>query len=240
MPQTRLCIITTSRNTLQELEIKSGGISNFFGVFSDLRLAFFNKEKDQELYWKWAEQNDIEASDEYKQEVLYYAGLHPFLIDLLNYKVFIEAVNENQRGNNIIEKASSSVRSELWSQYNKILAVMEEEKLSRALIQEIIGPAIDVKQEEIEKLMKYPDNLVRYTYPMEMWDMFIQSDWTYFQKILGGSISQWRERFSLLAKIRTPIAHSNKDFINPDDSERAKSICQLILDKTGAMAAQHS
>ena len=327
MPETRLCLITTSRNTLQELEIRCGGISNFYGVFSDLRLELFHEERDLPLYWKWAEKNGIEVSQEYKQEILYYAGNHPFLIDLLNYHVFNKIVNENHDKKDLIENISSDIRNELWNQYQKILAVMEEEKLFKTLVQEIAGTVIEVKQEDIEKLMKYgllrgsgqkgvystlsvhfleylrqkelefdiwplwncaeqrlrevvrkfllnkygedwigpfiidnpkqqakidefqelmngnkkrfgnlaSDNLLRYTYPMDMWQIFIQSDWTHFQHIFNGNKAEWSERFSLLARIRNPIAHSNRDFINPDDVKRAKTICDLIIEKTNAV-----
>ena len=322
MPDVRICLVTISRNTLQELEIKSGGISNFYGVFTDLRLGFFHEVRDEPLYWDWVEQTGILVTESYRQEVLYYAGRHPFLMDLLNYYVFCEAVNDGQTGDDMTERINAGIRDELWSQYNKILDVTKEENLQRALIQEIVGPVIDVTTEQVVKLLKYDllrvsnneerqyktfsqhfaeylvqkelefdiwplwntaeqsmrdiihdylvnkydeqwvesfieknpkqkaniesfqkimldnkrkfgerasDNLIRYTYPLDMWNTFIQTDWTYFQRILGGGISDWKERFLLLGKIRNPLAHSNKEFINPEEIDKAKMICELII-----------
>src|SRR5690606_31175463 len=55
------------------------------------------------------------------------------------------------------------------------------------------------------------DNLVSYTYPLDMWNCFISTDWTWFQRVLLGQQATWREKFLLLGKVRNPIAHSNKE-----------------------------
>jgi len=74
-------------------------------------------------------------------------------------------------------------------------------------------------------------NLVDYTYPMDMFDIFISEDWNYFKNILGDQKKDWKERFLLLAKIRNPIAHSNSYFITETDYNTAIGICNLILKK---------
>ena len=76
-------------------------------------------------------------------------------------------------------------------------------------------------------------NLVDYTYPREMWGVFITADWTWFQDILGDNRQIWKHRFQLLQKIRNPIAHSNRDFISRNEQNEAKLICETILAKIG-------
>jgi hypothetical protein len=73
------------------------------------------------------------------------------------------------------------------------------------------------------------DNLVSYTYPLDMWNCFISSDWTWFQRILSGQQANWREKFSLLGKVRNPIAHSNRDFVIQDEQTKAKTICNELI-----------
>jgi hypothetical protein len=331
-----LCIVTVSRNTLQELEEECGGISNFYGVFADLRLGMFDLRNDKPLYWKWVETMGISISEQYITEVEYYAGRFPFLMDLINYNVFSEAASTDSRNSEISEKVSSGIRNELWNQYDKIIAIAEEEDLLGALIQNTIGPIIDVTVSQTEKLLKYgllcyptdindsasyqtisqhfseylkqretdfniwplwtateqrirecvneylvgsygeewidvflskksirqkhniietiaswkdkmdncmkkfgqraSENILWYSYPQENWDLFIGQDWSYFGKKFGDHKNSqkgiWQERFSLLSKLRTPLAHSNSDFITPEDISRAKWICEKILEET--------
>lgn len=78
------------------------------------------------------------------------------------------------------------------------------------------------------------EHLVDYSYPLEMWKGFISTEWLWFQKILGGNESTWKERFSILAKVRNPIAHSNGEFVSEDDKNEAKDICVELLKKIRA------
>lgn len=75
------------------------------------------------------------------------------------------------------------------------------------------------------------DNLVSYTYPLNLFNCFITSDWTWFQKVLGDSKTNWFEKFKLLAKVRNPIAHSNKDFVDSDEQFKAREICNELINK---------
>lgn len=74
-------------------------------------------------------------------------------------------------------------------------------------------------------------NLVDYTYPMDMFDIFISTDWNYFKNILGDQKKDWKERFLLLSKVRNPIAHSNSYFVTETDYNAAVGICNLILQR---------
>ncbi|GAB4348643.1 MAG: hypothetical protein OHK0038_27930 [Flammeovirgaceae bacterium] len=40
----------------------------------------------------------------------------------------------------------------------------------------------------------------------------------------------WREKFLLLAKVRNPIAHSNREFVLQDEQTKAKEICNELID----------
>ena len=75
------------------------------------------------------------------------------------------------------------------------------------------------------------DNLVSYTYPLNLFNCFITTDWTWFQKVLGDNKANWFEKFKLLAKVRNPIAHSNKDFVDSNEQFKATEICKELINK---------
>jgi hypothetical protein len=74
-------------------------------------------------------------------------------------------------------------------------------------------------------------HLVDYTFPRDMYDLFISSDWNWFEKILGETKNEWSKRFITLAEIRNPIAHNNSEFISNDELKSAKKYCEIILER---------
>jgi hypothetical protein len=74
-------------------------------------------------------------------------------------------------------------------------------------------------------------HLVDYTFPRDMYDLFISSDWNWFEKIFGETKNEWSKRFITLAEIRNPIAHNNSEFISNDELKSAKKYCEIILDR---------
>lgn len=342
-PETKICLVTVSRRSIQELEPENGAISNFYGVFSYLHLKLFN-EADLQLYWQRVENLGIEVSDDYKNEVHYFVGSHPYWLDMVNYHIFNEVKSSGKNSLEVLAEIGSDLKKTLWNNYDDIISLMDKEGLKSHFIQAVVGPVLNLTQMSIERLAKYglvnaisarekygnyfqslidaglakesdisynsisshlndylkqkevefdiwaiwneaehqvrnlitvhlkekygedwKDNfvetnpkqannimkmesmrdenkkrfgdlasydLIRYTYPLEMWDIFINSDWTWFQKIFNTNNKQdWQTKFSLLAKVRNPIAHSNKDFVLQDTLTKAKEICSEIIEK---------
>jgi hypothetical protein len=75
------------------------------------------------------------------------------------------------------------------------------------------------------------NHLVDYTFPRDMYNLFISADWPWFEKILGESQKEWGKRFIVLAEIRNPISHSNSEFISPDQLNSAKKYIEIINDR---------
>lgn len=339
-PDTKICLVTISRRSVQELEPENGAISNFYGVFSDLHLKLFN-ETDLQQYWQRVENFGIEISDEYKNEIQYFVGSHPYWLDMVNYNIFNEVKLSGKNSLEVLAEIGSELKKTLWDNYDDIISLMDKEGLKSHFIQAVVGPVINLSQMSIERLAKYglvkaisarekygnyfqtlideglanendishnsisthlndylkqkeiefdiwaiwneaehqvrnlitvhlkekhgecwrdvfvlenprkendilrmeemrtrnkrtfgnlaSDNLVSYTYPLDMWNCFISTDWTWFQRVLAGQQATWREKFLLLGKVRNPIAHSNRDFILQDEQTRAKEICNEII-----------
>ncbi|MCX7998562.1 MAG: Swt1 family HEPN domain-containing protein [Leptospiraceae bacterium] len=153
-PDTKVCLITISRRTIQEIEPHNGAISNFYGVFSEIRLLPFH-ETDMKKYWNRLENLGIEVSKEYKDEISYYAGTHPYLLDLINFYVFNEMQTSDKNSLEILGEVGSSLRVTLWNNYEHILSLLEEEALKSHFIQVVVGPKLNVTSRSIEKMLKY-------------------------------------------------------------------------------------
>lgn len=340
-PETKICLVTISRRTIKELEPENGSISNFYGVFSDLHLKPFN-DFDLNEYWQMVENIGIEISQEYKNQVYYFVGSHPFWLDMLNYHIFNGVKAETKSSLELLSEIGGELKKILWDNYDDIIALMDKEGLKNHFIQAVVGPIVNLTHMSIERLTKYglvkpilardkygsyfqalidaglvtendisynsismhlndylkqketefdiwalwneaehqvrnlitvhlkekygedwrdafvsanprkendilrmedmrarnkrtfgnlaSDNLVSYTYPLDMWNCFISTDWTWFQRILSGQQATWREKFLLLGKVRNPIAHSNREFVLQDEQTKAKEICNELID----------
>lgn len=148
-PDMKLCLVTCSRKTIQEIEAKNGAISNFYGTFMDLRLTMFDNE-DMEAYWAYAASCCLSSS--YKSEVEYYVGCHPYLLDLVNdYCLKTDKFD----GNKVPESIVDDLRLQLWNQLESIIGTLKKENIFNKALQLILGPVYDVTKVDEEKLLKY-------------------------------------------------------------------------------------
>jgi hypothetical protein len=154
-PETQICLVTVSRRTIQEIEAENGAISNFCGIFSDLRLGLFDG-KDIDEYWDSLKQFDIEVSDEYKQSINYLVGRHPFLIDMCNYEVYNSMLKNhiNKFDSEAID-LETELKLALFNNFDKIINLLKDEKLYDKALQLVLGPVYDVTGADEQKLLKY-------------------------------------------------------------------------------------
>lgn len=147
-PDTKICIVTCSRKTIQDIESIDGAISNFYGTFSEIRLGMFDDD-DMVAYWQRVK-SDIQLSRVYMDNVEFCVGRHPFLLDMYNDYCF--------RNNNFsvsdINKIEE-IKLQLWHQFASIQDTLSNEKLLDKAIQLVLGPAYDVTKLEEERLLKY-------------------------------------------------------------------------------------
>jgi hypothetical protein len=153
-PETRICLITISRRTIQEIEAQNGAISNFCGIFSDLRLGLFNDDDITE-YWKSVETFEIFVTDDYKGKINYLVGHHPFLIDMCNYEVFnFMSANKISKYTSDME-VESEIKLSLWNNFDKIINLLKDENLYDKALQLVLGPIYNVTIGDEQKLLKY-------------------------------------------------------------------------------------
>lgn len=153
-PDTKLALLTITRKTIQELEPDNGALSNFYQIFTDLRLKLFN-EKDQDDYWNRVKHNGIEVSQKYISLTKHYCGSHPYLLDAFNHEVFNKISQTETNLEKISELVIKELNLKMLNEYESIIKLMRDEGLERMLMQMIVGPVYDITQREVEKLLKY-------------------------------------------------------------------------------------
>ncbi len=148
-PETKLCLVTCSRKTIQEIEAKNGAISNFYGTFSEIRLGMYD---DDSMYAYWERVADVfTPTEEYKQLANFYVGRHPFLLDYFNDFCIQKGLADDINNDVLLNE----IRLNLLNHFNTIQDTLRHEDLLNKAIQLVLGPAYDVKKVEEEKLLKY-------------------------------------------------------------------------------------
>lgn len=147
-PETKICLVTCSRKTLDEIEKKEPKLSNFAGIFSECKLQMF-EESDVELYWERVKK-DFDVNDEHKTFVKYLVGNHPWLMDVVNDYFFM-----HKDDNLTKEDKINGVKLPLMQGLDSMVSTLEKEDLLNAAIQLVIGPYFDVTQIQIKKLLDY-------------------------------------------------------------------------------------
>lgn len=146
-PDTKICIVTCSRKSIQEIESKDGAISNFYGTFSEIRLGMFTKN-DIIQYWdRLSHYQDL--TQEYIGCMEFYVGYHPYLLDMCNDYSF----RNHDFFTNINEV--EEIRIQLWHQFRTIQDTLANEGLLDKAIQLVLGPAYNVTKLEEERLLKF-------------------------------------------------------------------------------------
>jgi len=152
-PDTNIALSTISRRTIHEIELLgNAALSKLSAVFSDLNLALFNNE-EIDLYWHQLDNFGITTDKEYQNIVKYYAGNHPFLIDIFNSEMINELLIKQDID---VEKATDNlIRLIFFILYDNIITLLKEERLYDKLIQVLFGPRYDLDLKSIERLLKF-------------------------------------------------------------------------------------
>ena len=147
-PETKICLITCSRKTLDEIETKDGKLSNFARIFSDCQLKMFSNN-DVTLYWERVK-GSFDIDNNHKILVKYLVGNHPWLMDVVNDYYYM-----HKDDNLSIDDKFNGVKLPLMQGLDDMVSTLEKEHLLNAAIQLVIGPYYDVTLVQIEKLLLY-------------------------------------------------------------------------------------
>lgn len=143
----KICIVTTSRKDIKDIEAIGGAVSNFYGTFDNLRLGVFDEDSLDE-YWEWIKNYKPDLKDEYIEEAIYKVGYHPFLLDLYNYCHWNQDCKD-------VEQSGRNFEIELKDRFETMQNTLIKEKLMSAAIQLIVGPVFDVIEDQTKRLEAY-------------------------------------------------------------------------------------
>ena len=72
---------------------------------------------------------------------------------------------------------------------------------------------------------------------MQLYEL-MGTDWPALgEPLLGTDKTGWDRKFGVLAKVRTPVAHSREGVVGDGERTQAIGICQEILDRYRELAA---
>ena len=152
--ETKIGLLTISRKSIQELEPDNGALSNFYQIFTDLKLQLFSTY-DLDKYWMRIESLGQYVSADYKILLNEYCGSHPYLLDVLNHEVFNKTTQTHIDLKQTFLEIIDDLRLKLFNEFEAILKLMTFEGLGDKLMQMVVGPVYDISQRDTEKLLKY-------------------------------------------------------------------------------------
>lgn len=150
-PEWRVTFITMSRRTIHEIELQSNAISTFDLIFQKRYLTTFNDEDVLEYFDKMSSIG-ISLSDSDKGRIKFYCGGHPYLLEMLGYEI-VEMFREKRMVD--ADKAANYIEQSFVDYYDHLIDLLQEDGSLNKLLQVLFGPVVDVKQTDIDKLLRY-------------------------------------------------------------------------------------
>ena len=149
-PEWRVTFLTTSRRSIREIELQSHAISTLDGIFYKHYLGMFISS-DREYYFSKFSYVGIDLTEETKDKINYYCGGHPYFSEVLGYEI----VDSYQGNLPDIDAAFQKVSYTFLNEYDKIIQLLQDDGYVSKLLQILFGPVFDVKQTDIDELLRY-------------------------------------------------------------------------------------
>lgn len=150
-PEWRVTFITTSRRTIRDIELQTRAISTFDGIFHKHYLAMFDEEDLQEYFARLTSAG-VSTDAEVKERIQFYCGGHPYLLEMLGYEL-VEMHREQQEI--MVDRAAQQLGQSFLDHYDRMVDLLREDASLNKLLQILFGPIVDVKQTDIDELLRY-------------------------------------------------------------------------------------
>jgi len=150
-PEWRVAFVTTSRRSIQNIELQSKAISTLDGIFLKHYLGMFDEHAVKE-YFERLSSVGIAITPDVEERVLFYCGGHPYLLEMLGYEL-VELFRV--MGIADIDRAAKRIEQSIIDHYEHMLGVLKEDKSLNKIMQILFGPVIDAKLTDAEELQRY-------------------------------------------------------------------------------------
>lgn len=150
-PEWRVTFITTSRRSLQSIELQTKAISTLDHTFHKHYLSMFDEDALEE-YFERLSSVGIAVNPKIRERFLFYCGGHPYLLEMLGYEV-VELFRETMTVD--VELAVKRIEQSIIDHYEHMLGVLREDESLNKTLQILFGPVIDAKPMDAEELHRY-------------------------------------------------------------------------------------
>ena len=150
-PEWRVSFITTSRRSLQSIELQTRAISTLDHTFHKHYLGMFDEDALEE-YFDRLSSVGIALTPQIRERFLFYCGSHPYLLEMLGYEV-VELFRET--GTVDVDRAAKRIEQSIVDHYEHMLGVLREDESLSKILQILFGPVIDAKPIDAEELHRY-------------------------------------------------------------------------------------
>ena len=109
-------------------------------------------EEDLQEYLARFTSVGISDTSALSKRVSFFCGGHPYLLEMLGYEV-LEVFREEQEAD--VDKAAQRVAQDFLAQYDRMVDLLREDGNLGKLLQVLFGPIVDVKQTDVDELLRY-------------------------------------------------------------------------------------
>lgn len=148
-PETNVTFVFVSRRMVTELE-SSADISTLANILGKPIYVKGYDEEELSNYYLRNEVHGVAVSDDDKEQIMEITGAQPYWLDLLMY-FYVESAVENRTFENLFNENSGV----LYSEYERLMSLLDEQHLLNKLYQIVIGPAYDYTKADVQKLYDY-------------------------------------------------------------------------------------
>jgi hypothetical protein len=145
-----VAIVTTSRRSIKEIEVKSDCSSSTFNLlFTKEYLRTYDKT-EIEAYFQLYENVGISMNNVQKSKILYYCGGHPFLLAFLGFEI-VELYRADQSTGNI-DVIFNKIHLSVSEYYEQLIDLLKEDNTFEKMLQILFGPMLNVTDDDIKEL----------------------------------------------------------------------------------------
>ena len=150
-PASSVCLVTTSRRELKDIETRAGVISNLAGTFKKCYVRPFDEEESAEYFARLAE-NGCELSSTLKTQMLALTGAHPLFLDIAACELVDRVPISESDAARVLRDAVSLQFIDTYLQHVQLLR--EDGSLAR-LMQILFGPVMDEVTLDVDRFVRY-------------------------------------------------------------------------------------
>jgi hypothetical protein len=142
-----ISLVTLSRRSVYYIEKGNFDGSILAGIFSPFVLHGFSNQNIDEFF-EILQLHNLDVTPKQKEQIVYYCGRSPYYLALM-----ANAMNQSHFGSQTdISTIFSKISSVIHESFDRVIRLLESDQLLLPMIQMFVGPAFDLRSDQIESL----------------------------------------------------------------------------------------